>query len=112
MPALHRRVALPGTGVRDVMFVIFCMAITYLWIRTIHYWADRHHEHHPPTVVINADDEVWITFSAPWHDLASWIWYFLSAGEKTWITLHKENGSRVLTRAVKMSDSWIKLGGK
>jgi hypothetical protein len=60
--------------------------------------------------LIDKEGRVWLTFSRPWWDIASWFWWFLSPGAKRWIILRRE-GKKTRVRAMKMSDASYRIGG-
>jgi hypothetical protein len=53
--------------------------------------------------------EVWLTFSRPWWDFASWFWYWLAPGKRKWLLVRKD-GQRVRVRAVRVSKRIITVG--
>ncbi len=58
--------------------------------------------------LVDISGAVWITFSAPWWDISSWIWYLLCPGEKRIVMLRKGSGN-VRVRAVMIADRHIEI---
>lgn len=60
--------------------------------------------------LVDAKGAVWRTFARPWWDIASWLWWWLSPGEKKWVQVRKDDGQKVRIRAVKLSGRHIRVG--
>lgn len=59
------------------------------------------------------DEEVWLTFYAPWWNLAAWFHWWLQPGEKAWMVVRREvNGEAKKTRvrAVCVSTTIVRQG--
>lgn len=65
------------------------------------------------TALVSSDGAVWIALSPAWYDLASWVWWFFSPGDRrAFVVLHTESGAKVRTRAIRIARKHIKLRGK
>ena len=60
--------------------------------------------------LIEESGAVWFTFSRPWWDLASWLWWLLAPGEKRWAHIRDDNNKKVRIRAVHMATKYLKVG--
>lgn len=60
--------------------------------------------------LIERSGSVWRTFSRPWWDLSSWLWWWLMPGVKKFVLLRKSNGRKVRVRAVRVSKRHVYIG--
>lgn len=60
--------------------------------------------------LIDKQGALWFTFSRPWWDLASWVWWLLTPGQKQWVILRKESGRKVRIRAVRLTGTHVRIG--
>ncbi len=61
-------------------------------------------------VLLNGE-EAWLTFSAPWWDLAGWFRWWLMSGRKTWLLVRPDDGKpRVRVRAVRLTRKYLRIG--
>lgn len=60
----------------------------------------------------DSENRVWVTFSRPWWDIASWLWFWLMPGSIKMVLLRKRNGERVRIRAKQISSRLIRVGRK
>ncbi len=65
---------------------------------------------HHGLVLIDAEDNVWRTFSRPWWDLAALFWWWLQDGEKKWVQIKCADGKKVRLRAVRLASSFLRIG--
>jgi hypothetical protein len=59
--------------------------------------------------LIDAEGAVWYTFARPWWDIASWLWWFLTPGEKKWVFVRKVGNTKVRIQAVKLTKTHVKV---
>lgn len=59
--------------------------------------------------LIDKEGAVWYTFSRPWWDLASWLWWFLTPGRKKWVVARKVGNVKVRIRAVKLTKKHVRV---
>jgi hypothetical protein len=66
------------------------------------------------TVLIDSQDRAWVTFCAPWWDLASWVWWWLTPGKASWLVVDVRRGERVIkarVHAKRVGRKTVHLGG-
>lgn len=61
--------------------------------------------------LIDRDGRVWRTFARPWWDIASWLWWWLSPGEKKWVVVRRVDRTKVRVRAVRLARKHVRVGG-
>lgn len=70
---------------------------------------------HDSLVVLDKQDNVWLTFSQSPFAILSWIRWWLMPGKKSWIFLNVKEGrgslpTKVRVRAVRISRSYVRIG--
>jgi hypothetical protein len=60
----------------------------------------------------DSDGRIWVTFSRPWWDIASWLWFWLMPGETKWVMLKKRSGTFVRIRAKQIASQLVRVGRK
>lgn len=59
--------------------------------------------------VMLVENEVWLTMSTPWWDLASWVWWWLTPGRTRWLIVRGESG-RARVRAKRIAKRHFRKG--
>src|SRR4051812_18989182 len=59
--------------------------------------------------IMDKTGAVWRTHSRPWWDVASWLWWFLSPGDKKWVQVRQATG-KVRIRAVCVAKTTVQMG--
>ena len=62
-------------------------------------------------LLLEASGAAWLTFSRPWWDAASWLWFWLAPGPKKWVHVRREDGRKVRIRAVRLAKTHVRIGG-
>ena len=58
--------------------------------------------------LVDPKGAVWACVSAPWWQLATWLWWLLAPAERRgWMILHTSDGRRIPTRAIRIADEHI-----
>lgn len=67
-------------------------------------------QHHVDGIaLVDAEGAVWRTFSRPWWDIASWLWWALMPGQRALVQLRCATGL-VRVRAVRISGTCVRIG--
>lgn len=56
-------------------------------------------------------DNVWLSFSKPWWDVKSWLWWWLTPGQKK-IMLIRKNNRVHRVRVVRITKELLRMGVK
>lgn len=65
-----------------------------------------------PTALLAADGSVWLSVKLRWWDLATMLWWWLCPTDKrAWITVTTSGGQRVRTRAIRIAEVSVHIGG-
>lgn len=65
-----------------------------------------------PTALLAADGSVWLSVKLRWWDLATVLWWWLCPTDKrAWVTVTTSSGQRVRTRAIRIAEVSIHIGG-
>lgn len=60
--------------------------------------------------LIDGQGRVWRTFSRPWWDIASWLWWWLTPGDKCWVQVRRADESKVRVRAAMLATNHVRVG--
>ena len=65
-----------------------------------------------PTALLAADGSCWLSVKLRWWDLATLLWWWLCPMDKrAWITVTTSSGQRVRTRAIRIAEFSVHIGG-
>ena len=66
----------------------------------------------PNTALIDSSGAVWACVSAPWWDLATWIWWLLApSSRRRWAILKGADGTHFRSRAIRIADKHVRIVG-
>lgn len=64
---------------------------------------------HDGIVVIDKNDNVWLTYVCNWWDILGVIRWYFTPGKRAWLLLNTNKG-RVRVKAVRLAHSYVRLG--
>lgn len=64
---------------------------------------------HDGIVVIDKNDNVWLTYVCSWWDILGVIRWYLTPGKRAWLLLNTKAG-KVRVKAVRLAHSYVRIG--